>query len=341
LFLFTRFRRYDDENGFLHKKPCSMNKSSRREKQVLAMAICLALSLSAKAMASTETVDEKGLQLYDQGSYEQSLEYLTKAAVARPSDPLVHYYLAAAYVHLGRHAEARKEYFACYCLDPTGRTSGYCRAALKAYGEPVPIDMGKSGSNGGVEGTSAKRIGEAVSQIRRQAQLQKLSKNDIANQGSITAGRIGEEEASRIQGAAYRRLNSRASYMMPYDFFNRDTEDPNLVMARAEEGMRLARRAAKQKADDYQKWSKDQEKAVDDIAANLESQLKNSNVKGGARLRAEGTGFYVRFYGHERNGALPDIHPSVARIGTFGSEQSDLPEEGAPKKSVKGDVLRP
>jgi tetratricopeptide (TPR) repeat protein len=310
------------------------NISLRRLRKGWAIAACLAIGLSSDAWAISNTAYDRGIDLFNQGCYEKSLEYLSKAEIASPSDPLVHYYLASAYARLGRHKEAKQEYFACYCLDPSGQTSEYCKAALRSYGEPVPGDIptAKSANN--------EQLNRAVSQIKRQAALQKQSKNDLANQGSLTAGRIGEEEASRIRSAAYRRLSSRPSYLMPGDFFNRDTEDPNAVLARAEEGARLARLSAKQKADEYEKWSKAQERAVDEIAGNLESQLKTSAVKGGARLRAEGTGFYVRFYGQERNGPLPNTHKSVARLEPFSANEGVIPVKTIDvKESVKGKVL--
>ncbi|PWT94169.1 MAG: hypothetical protein C5B53_13700 [Candidatus Melainabacteria bacterium] len=295
--------------------------SRRLKKQGWAIGSFLAISLSSAAFAISNSAYDLGLDLFNRGCYEKSLEYLTKAEIASPSDPLVHYYLASAYARLGRHKEAKQEYFACFCLDPSGQTSDYCKAALRSYGEPVPGDVLTTKSAGN------EQINRAVSQIKRQAALQKQSKNDLANQGSLTAGRIGEEEASRIKNAAYRRIYSRPSYMVPGDFFYRDAEDPNVVLARAEEGARLARLSAKQKADEYEKWSKAQERAVDEIAGNLESQLKTSNVKGGAKLRAEGTGFYVRFYGQERNGPLPNIHRSVARMTPYASDDSERVDE--------------
>ena len=303
---------------------------SRLKNQTLAIGLCLAFGSGSRALASSNMAYEQGLDLYNRGCYEKSLKYLTEAEIAAPSDSLVHYYLASAYVHLGRHKQARQEYFASYCLDPNGRVGQYCRAALRSYGEPVPGDIL------GEKPAQDQQIDRAISQIKRQAQLEKKNKNDVANQGSLTAGRIGEEEATRIRSAAYRRLNSRPSYLVPGDFFGRDVEDPNLVMARADEGARLARLSAKQKADDYEKWSKAQERAVDEIAGNLESQLRNSDVKGGAHLRAEGTGFYVRFYGNTRNGALPNVHGGVARIAPFAAEEPNPSSD----TSVKGDIIR-
>ena len=299
-------------------------------KQTLAILVCLSFGLSLKAAASSDTAYEQGLDLFNRGCYEKSLEYLTRAEIAAPSNPVVHYYLASAYVHLGQHKQARQEYFACYCLDPNGKLGQYCRAALRSYGEPVAGDIAEEKPVGD------EQVNRAISQIKRQAQVHKQNKNDLANQGSLTAGRIGEAEANRITSAAYRRLNSRPSYLVPGEFFNRDTEDPDVVMARANEGARLARLSAKQKADEYEKWSKAQERAVDEIAGNLESQLKTSNVKGGAHLKAEGTGFYVRFYGNKREGALENVHGGVARIAPFATEEKGR----SASKSVKGDIIR-
>lgn len=307
-------------------------RSRRLNRQAWTLGACLTFCFGSGALAIPNSSFDQGIDLYNRGSYDKSLEYLMKAEIASPSDPLVHYYLASAYARLGKHKEAKQEYFACYCLDPKGPTSEYCKKALRIYGEPVPGDIGKPKSAGD------EQIDRAVSQIKRQAALQKQSKNDLANQGSLTAGRVGEEEALRIKGAAYRRLNNRPSYLVPGDFFNRDTEDPNVVLARAEEGARLARMSAKQRAEEYEKWKKAQEKDADEVAGNLESQLKSSSVKGGARLRPEGTGFYVRFYGQERNGPLPNTHGSVARLEPFVPGDSQVPETKR-TKSVKGDIV--
>jgi len=308
----------------------------------LVLVIAAAISAQCPTAGSTNTAFDDGLQFYSQGQFDQSIVCFTRASIAQPTDPLVHYYLANAYSRLGKHAEAKQQYFACYCLDPTGKTASYCRAALRAYGDPVPGDKESKnvgpGSKTGSNANEVKQIIRAVSQIHRQAQLEKNSKNAIANQGALTAGRIGEEEATRIRNAAYRRIYNRPLYLTPYDFFARDTESADSIMSRADEGARLARLAAKKKADKYESWSRDQEQAVDDIAANLESQLKSGKRKGGAHLRPEGTGFYVRFYGQERAQPLPNVHGSVARISPFGSDQPI--DELQTQKSVKGEVVK-
>ena len=318
--------------------------------RLLGGTLILALSLSAgcweSARASTNEAFDEGLWLYKGGQYNQAIVRLTRASITQPSDPVIHYYLADSYARLGKHAQAKQEYFACYCLDPNGATGAYCKEALKAYGEPVPGDIGSAQSAGtavkSAPDDNAKHVTQAVSQMHAQAERQKESNNAIAKQGSLTAGRIGAEEANRITSAAYRRASMQSPLMVPNDFFIRDgyTYDPAGYMARAEESARLARLAAKEKADAYENWSHDQAKAVDEVVKNLESQLKGDKMQSGARLRPEGTGLYVRYYGKERNSPLPDVHGSVARIAPFGTDQSEPVEEHIPaRKSVRGTVI--
>jgi hypothetical protein len=106
--------------------------------------------------------------------------------------------------------------------------------------------------------------------------------------------------------------------------------------------------AAKQKADGYRNWSTTQEKKLDEIASNLETQLKASGIKGAAKLHPEGTGFYVRYYGSGSTTTIvPEAHSSVVRILPPNSvvEQIEPPKDftNPPEiqKSVKGAVVRP
>jgi tetratricopeptide (TPR) repeat protein len=295
---------------------------------------------------ASDALFNQGVGLLNAKRYGESVVCLTKVAQENPKNALAHCYLGLAFVHLGKLSEARQEFFASYCLDPDGKTGKYAQAALSAFssdaGNTKPIDVKALEQDENSKKT--------LSVIHEQAQREKNRKASTAD--SMVSGVAAKTEAqvSRIQSSSAQTLG-----VSPYAGLSdnqsryQSSAQPGSPMAQAEESIRIARMAGQQKSAEYRSWSNAQEKKIEDVARNLESQLKESHVPGQAVLKPQGTGFYVRYYGPTNSqNSLPAVHPGVVRIldpnsTSYRDEELSLDsnKSSMPDKAVKGLILKP
>jgi tetratricopeptide (TPR) repeat protein len=307
-------------------------------------AVLLVTSWNNLALCSptNNNLFSQGVNSLNAKRYADSAACFAKVAQANPKNALAHCYLAVAFVRLGRFEEARTEFFASYCLDPDGPTGKYAKSALAAF--QVDAANGKPINARALE--EDENFKKTLSIIYEQAQREKDRKASAAE--SMISGVAARAEA---QVSHIRSSSVQSTGMSPYVGLsdNQSGYQPNSAAARAEESIRIARLAAKQKCDDYRSWSNVQSKKIEDIAHNLETQLKDAHLPGQALLKPQGTGFYVRYYGptDQRQNTV-DVHPAVVRI-LDPSSTSYRGEEAAQEaikfpdavKKVTGQVLTP
>jgi len=317
-----------------------------RSKFLAIQVVLFAAGLNAGAFSAetNNSLLSQGIGLLNSKRYGESVVCLTKVTQENPKSALAHCYLGLALVHLGRLSEARQEFFASYCLDPDGTTGKYAQSALAAY-QP---DSSKQIDVKPLE--QDENFKKTLSVIHEQAQREKNRKVTSAESAASGVAASTEAHVSRIQ-----RTSEQTSGVSPYVGLNENqsrdqsTTQAGTPLAQAEESIRIARMAAKQKSADYRSWSSAQEKKIEDVAHNLESQLKQSHVPGQAVLKPQGTGFYVRYYGPtDSQHALPEVHPGVVRIldpnsSAYRDEELSLDANKAPKPdaTVKGRILKP
>jgi len=278
-----------------------------------------------------------GIGLLNAKKFKESELALSSVVAKNPKHALAHYYLANALLRLLKYNEAKQEFFACYCLDPNSEAGKYSQKAVKAIEQMYP-PLHK-------EEMADERVNKSVALIREQSDREKARQRDMVKNLSNGVAQNAEAEVSQIKNNA-----ASLTGVTPYVMLNhkrRGSKNVNATLSQAEESAQLTRMAAKQKADEYRNWSTTQEKKLDEVASNLESQLHNSGVRGAAKLRPEGTGFYVRYYGAGATNVIPEAHSSVVRILPSNSvvEQESLPKEFTKPveavKSVKGTVVQP
>ena len=283
-----------------------------------------------------------------------------QSSVEHPKDPLPHYYLANLLAASKRHVEAIIEYQACYECDPFGVASGYCRKALISYNAPLPevATAEKTVEKKPVILSAAERLGisrPVVAAIRTQAEREKTRNRAAGDAESSSVFRDTEMKAQKIKQAAAESadaiLNPPAgSYMQRYNQMHPEeaAQAAKQVRDNAEENVKLDRLLAEQKASQYKDHFKAREKAVDEVANNLEKQLASKVVPGSARLHEEGTGLFVRYYGTSAYPA-PEVHNGVARVVRYpvasqnGSDGEDNDEDDAAPavhSTVSGAVLK-
>jgi tetratricopeptide (TPR) repeat protein len=299
-------------------------------------------NLGAFASQENDALFSQGVGLLNAKRYGESVACLTKVTQANPKNALAHCYLALALVHVGKLSEARQEFFASYCLDPDGATGKYAQSALTAYQSVV--DTNKSVAASALEQDENSK--KTLSVIHEQAQREKNRKTSTAESMVSGVAATTEAQVSRIQSTSAQTLGV-SPYVGLSD--NQSNSQPGSALAQAEESIRIARLAGKQKSAEYRSWSSAQEKKIEDVARNLETQLKESHVPGQSVLKPQGTGFYVRYYGPtDSTHSPPDVHPGVVRIldpNSAGYRDEELTldsnKSSMPDKAVKGQILKP
>lgn len=288
----------------------------------------------------------QGVTFLNAKKYAESVACLNKVSQENPKNALAHCYLGLALVHTGKLNEARQEFFAAYCLDPDGTAGKYAKSALNAF--QAPATYSKSIEAKPLE--ADENYKKTLSLIHEQAQREKNRKSTSAESMVSGAAANAEAQVSRIQNSSAQTMGV-TPYVGLGDNQSRyqSTAQAGSALAQAEESIRIARLAAQQKSADYRSWSKTQEKKIEDVASNLESQLKDSHLPGQAVLKPQGTGFYVRYYGpSDSQHAVPEVHPGVVRIldpnaGSFANEELSLDANKSDHsdKAVKGQLLKP
>jgi tetratricopeptide (TPR) repeat protein len=280
---------------------------------------------------------KNGVDLLNARKYRESEVVLRSVVVKNPKSALAHYYFANALLHLLKYDEAKQEFFACYCLDPKSEAGRYSQSAVKTIEKMYPPVQ--------KDAVTDERVSKSVALIREQTDREKARQRELVKNLSTGVAENAEAEVSRIKNNA-----ASITGVTPYVMLGNkrhQSKNRDATLAKAEESAQLTRMAAKQKADEYRSWSTNQEKKLDDIASNLESQLKTSGIKGAAKLHPEGTGFYVRYYGAGATTVIPEAHSGVVRILPTNSvvEQESPPKDFTKPveavKSVKGTVVQP
>ncbi len=85
------------------------------------------------------------------------------------------------------------------------------------------------------------------------------------------------------------------------------------IRKKAENDAARIRAEAQDRSIKFKQYSQDRQAALDEVADSLESQLSSSRLKDRVKMRAEGTGLYVRNFGIVPSPS-PEVHNSVARI---------------------------
>jgi hypothetical protein len=308
------------------------------------------------------TLLQQGLR-YGAAKRAREAEYcFRQSSVEHPKDPLPHYYLANLLAASKRHVEAIVEYQACYECDPFGVASGYCRKALMSYNAPLPevAAAEKTVEKKPTMLSAKERLGVSdrpvVASIRTQAEREK-NRNRVAGESESSAVfRDTEMKALKIKQAAAENADAilyppPGSYLQRYNQMHPEeaAQAAKQVRDNADENVKLERLLAEQKASQYKDHFKAREKAVDEVAANLEKQLASKAVPGSARLHEEGTGLFVRYYGSSSDPA-PEVHNGVARVVRYvpspspqnASDEDSEDDDSTPAvhSTVRGAVLK-
>jgi len=292
------------------------------------------------APASAYTPLEEGVRQFHARRYSMALGPLERAVSKAPHNAMCRYYLAGCYVHLARHEEAMKEYDMAYRLDPFGPVSGYCRRALIGYGRSIPDEPELAAVNKPVfqsrkqrkdivQHNAPEHLNKAIDTIRRQADYEKGRHKSASETFAGNAVKTGEGTARKVLDDA--DAECKAILEAPLVVAGSYRNDPYTVehakrlemerrqalvaeiRKKAENDAARIRGDAQERAQKFKQYSQDRQNALDEVADSLESQLSTSRLKDRVKMRAEGTGLYIRNFGVVPSPS-PEVHNSVARI---------------------------
>jgi tetratricopeptide (TPR) repeat protein len=122
----------------------------------------VALSYSAPAIAAGDL----GVQLFDQGRFQEALPVLAAEAKQRPKDANLQYYLANTCARLNDHASAVQHYNDCIKIDGNSQAAKYSKLALLNYVGNTPANTAQPADPD--EHAHAKAMVSAVTSIRKQ-----------------------------------------------------------------------------------------------------------------------------------------------------------------------------
>lgn len=296
---------------------------------------------------------EEGMRQFHARRYSMALGPLERAVAKAPQSATSRYYLANCYVHLNRHEDAQREYDMAYRLDPFGPVSGYCRRAMLGYGMSIPSEsesaaLGKPVSvarresavaPGTIQHNSPLHLNRAVDTIRRQADFEKgrhkqsseVFASNVIKTGEGTARKIIEDADAECRAI----MDAPIAVKGPSLIFIQTARELELerrqalcneIRKKAESDAHRVKADAQDRSQKYKQYSQDRQAALDEVADSLESQLSTSRLKDRVKMRAEGTGLYVRNFGVVPSPS-PEVHNSVARI---------YPHQNAPGPDAPG-----
>jgi len=294
---------------------------------------------------------EEGIRQFQARRYALALGPLERAVAKAPHYAMGRYYLAGCYVHLSRHQDAMKEYDMAYRLDPFGPVSGYCRRALLGYGRSIPNEselaaLGKPAVHATrthkdiVRHNAPEHFNKAVDTIRRQADFEKGRHKSASDTFAGNAVRTGEGTARKILDDADAECRAILeaplvvagagnNFALHQQAREMEMQRRNSLVAeirkRAENDAARIRGDAQDRAQKFKQYSQDRQNALDEVADSLESQLSTSRLNDRVKMRAEGTGLYIRNFGVAPSPS-PEVHNSVARIRP--REVPQMPDAG-------------
>lgn len=305
----------------------------------------------SQGMAIGASLFDQGVTQFKSGQYQLSAQSLRGAVSSQPGSQLSRYYLACCLVKMHEHRRAVEEYRIAYLLDPASTTGDYCKKALQGYKAALPDLRDSQRVRDELERqsrTSSSRIdhppdmAKALSEIRRQADYEKgKHRVDEQSREKVVRG-VADEQLKAIDQQMAEQIarlsdpivfgidGARANPLLIYPDLLKQREDAIRKAAQDEKERIL--RALDEKTERYKGIQKTRDVALDEVAANLETQMTGSS-RSGVRLQPAGTGLYVRNYLPTGTRPPAEVRQAVVRI----VDQGELtPESVAPSESGAG-----
>lgn len=317
------------------------------------------LVASSIGEAAASTFFDEGVAYFKAGRFDLSVRAMTSAVTRDPASQISRYYLACALVKNRDHRRAVEEYRVAYMLDPDTATGQYCKKALVGYKAALPDareirrlrDELAARKPVVVSKSSGGELEQTLTAIRKQTDFEKgKHRTDQIQKEKIVRGMADaelraidqqmQEQIARLSDPIIFTPEPRANPLLIYPELLKQKEDQ--IRKTAQEEKERILRALEEKTERYKGIQKSRDVALDEVAANLETQMTQSS-RGGVQLQPGGTGLYVRNY--LPAGVKPPavVRPAVVRLVSQGSgadEETDTEAVAKPpaRESVRGTV---
>lgn len=304
--------------------------------------------------AVASTFFDDGLAYFKAGRFDLCARAMSAAVARDPASQIARYYLACSLVKAKDHRRAVEEYRVAYLLDPTSVTGGYCKKALSGYKAAIP-DLAEAkqlarelAARQPVKTVSGGRdLEQSMETIRRQADFEKGKHLSDQLQREKISRRLADAELRAIDQQMQEQIarlsdpiiftpEPRANPLLIYPELLKQKEDQ--IRKSAQEEKERILRALDEKTERYKGIQKSRDVALDEVAANLQTQM-TSSPRGGVQLQPAGTGLYVRNYLPAGVKPPSDVRAAVVRMVSQSSAEVERKEP--PRNSVTGTMLRP
>jgi tetratricopeptide (TPR) repeat protein len=246
----------------------------------------------------------QGISDYDKGDYSAAVGHFGEAASSDFNEPVLHYYMANAYVHLNQSESAIREFRIAYALAPQGEIGKLCKLGLAHYGMDSTGTLAAKGDLSKLPDKNSPRLDPAIEQaltlFRRKIEEAKISSSQQYQNQADAVNRRAELESEQIQRQTQQQID---------DLQNNPAYRRSPTMRQAvEQQMRddAARRIdAINKHYDLQRsvslgTGTRSTAKIDESASNLEQLMFEKSHPGVPKLSPMGTNLYVRNYEREQ-----------------------------------------
>jgi tetratricopeptide (TPR) repeat protein len=313
---------------------------------VVPVAICA--QSFARAESTEQTVKDEiqvGIEAYQHHDFQTALKYLTLGEHAEPQNALIHYYRANSLASLKQIKKALPEYQAALKLDPKGDVGFYSEQALKnakqttasgplqgtvnaqgfqtystptarSYAQPIP----GSAATGVWSPSSGSSAGIQIMQQSRDLSRQVVDAGAI-NEANIIGSGLSRTAIMRqqMQAQVMRMRNAVAPSLNGGYVHMYSAGEIQAYQQRMQMQINAAMQNESYEASNQHKLLQQQAEAVNQSAANLQSQLNAPYVPGQPHLSSVGTNLYVRSYEDvgltPTAGTVPALEAAAAPAG--------------------------
>ncbi len=274
------------------------------KKQITTIAIMSVLFACTQQARAESPLLKQGIEDYNNGDYANAVGHLGQSLSQEFGNPVMHYYMGNAYVHLRERDAAIREFRIAFALDPKSKVGELAKKALhymrvddETSSRPIekprvlpqmsqpPVD---------------RHLDKAVNSLQDQANRMKNQHTRDAQMRADDIGRYGQ--------GAYQRAKSEIDDNLTYYRRGRMYKLPMPADASALLD-RLQQMYGSQKATSLNDGLKRAEE-IQNSAENLNSLLHDNSKKSGPRLVPAGTNLYIRNY--QAPSKPPEQKPAAA-----------------------------
>lgn len=295
------------------------------KEQIKTIAIVSALFACTQQVHAESPLLKQGIEEYNNGDYASAVGHFGQSLSQEFGNPVMHYYMGNAYVHLRERDAAIREFRIAFALDPKSKVGELAKKALRYMradeeSQPKPVEKPKVVT--AVPPAVDKHMDKALTSLQEQA-------NRMKNQHTREA-QMRADDVSRFGQSAYQKTKGEIDDSLTYFRRGRMYKLPMPADASA-----LLERLQQMYGSQHATSLNDGLKRAEEIqnsAENLNSLLHDNSKRSGPKLVPTGTNLYIRNY--QAPSKPPEQKPAAA-APTAPTDFTAAPQTTAPKVEEK------